>query len=230
MSAPLCTVTPLEALRRLYDVARKVDAKEAGEFETLLQGELAVAEAALREAAPAAPTCESCGTHEVELFKLCHNSRCAQYAVQQSVYQGWAKVPAAAPVVPVAAQPVVPEGWQLVPIEPTIAMIAALGWAGDEALAMGHAMISSGIADEYAAMLAADPSLEAQPAGEVDREKLIDALAQSLTGSYDCMRVWSAWGVGTMGEEDFNPISDDRHRLEEIADELITAMAQGDKA
>lgn len=70
----------------------------------------------------------------------------------------------------------------------------------------------------------------AQPAGEVDREKLIDALAQSLTGSYDCMRVWSAWGVGTMSEDDFNPISDDRHRLEEIADELIIAMAQGEKA
>jgi len=55
MSAPLCTVTPLEALRRLYDVARKVDAKESGEFETLLQGELLVAEAAMRAAAPVVP-------------------------------------------------------------------------------------------------------------------------------------------------------------------------------
>lgn len=50
MSAPLCTVTPLEALRRLYDVARKVDASESGEFDTALQGELAVVEAVLRVA------------------------------------------------------------------------------------------------------------------------------------------------------------------------------------
>lgn len=51
----------------------------------------------------------------------------------------------------------------MVPVEPTIAMIAALGWGGDEVLAIGHAMMSSGIADEYAAMLAAAP----QPAASV---------------------------------------------------------------
>lgn len=59
-------VTPLEALRRLYEVARKVDASESGEFDNALQGELAVAESVLR-------------------------------------------VAAAAPVVPVAARPVVPD-------------------------------------------------------------------------------------------------------------------------
>lgn len=51
----------------------------------------------------------------------------------------------------------VPEGWQMVPKEPTIAMIAALGWAGDEVLAVGHGLISKGISEDYAAMLAAAP-------------------------------------------------------------------------
>lgn len=54
--------------------------------------------------------------------------------------------------------PEIPEGWQLVPKDPTIEMVAALGWEGDEVLAVGHALISKGIADSYAAMLAAAPT------------------------------------------------------------------------
>lgn len=62
-----------------------------------------------------------------------------------------------------AAQPVaVPEGWKLVPVEPTLEMIAALGWYGDEILAMGHALISSEVAISYKAMLASAPKPEQQ--------------------------------------------------------------------
>ncbi len=120
MSAPLCTVTPLEALRRLYDVARKVDAHESGEFETLLQGELAVAAAVL-----------------------------------------------AAPVVPVAAQPVVPEGWKLVPEAPTPKMVDAT-W-NDSLDGMSHNARNKKI---YGAMLAAAP----QPAASVADAELLALL------------------------------------------------------
>lgn len=50
-----------------------------------------------------------------------------------------------------------PEGWQLIPVEPTIAMVAALAWDGDEGLAIGHASISCGVEPAYRAMLAAAP-------------------------------------------------------------------------
>lgn len=53
----------------------------------------------------------------------------------------------------------VPEGYCLVPVEPTIEMIAALGWGGDDVLAIGHASISEDIAKCYAEMLDAAPVL-----------------------------------------------------------------------
>ena len=57
-----------------------------------------------------------------------------------------------------AGQVAVPEGWKLVPIEPDMKMVAALAFAGDEALAIGHALISQGVIEDYRAMLAAAPS------------------------------------------------------------------------
>jgi len=56
--------------------------------------------------------------------------------------------------------PVAPNGWKLVPVEPTIEMIAALGWNGDIDLAIGHAKISGEIEKIYAAMLAARPDTQ----------------------------------------------------------------------
>jgi hypothetical protein len=44
-----------------------------------------------------------------------------------------------------------------------------------------------------------------------------DALAETLGGdAYDCTRVWSAWGVGTMSQDDFVPINEDDDRLHEL--------------
>jgi hypothetical protein len=47
------------------------------------------------------------------------------------------------------------EGKVLVPTEPTIEMIAALGFGGDVALAIGHAAISEEVEQTYKAMLSA---------------------------------------------------------------------------
>lgn len=52
---------------------------------------------------------------------------------------------------------VVPEGFQLVPTEPTIEMIAALGFGGDVALAMGHGAVCQELENTYRALLAATP-------------------------------------------------------------------------
>ena len=78
-----------------------------------------------------------------------------------------------------AAPAAVPDGWQLVPKEPTIKMIAALGWGGDEDMAVGHGAISFSIENEYKAMLAAapipgdrrDPDRLVSPSGIFDRRE-----------------------------------------------------------
>lgn len=76
---------------------------------------------------------------------------------------------------------VAPAGWKLVPVEPTIEMIAALGWGGDEVLAVGHGAISGGIADEYAAMLAAAPAAPAAANGTLTDDQ-INTIWESLPG------------------------------------------------
>jgi hypothetical protein len=59
---------------------------------------------------------------------------------------------------------------------------------------------------------------------------LKDALFVELSTSYDCTRVWEAWSVGTMSEDDFCLVID---RLDEIVnsvfDVLIAARAQEPK-
>ncbi|MFM0608743.1 hypothetical protein PQR05_29855 [Paraburkholderia sediminicola] len=61
-----------------------------------------------------------------------------------------------------------------------------------------------------------------------NRTKIRDAIAESLGGAYDCLRVWSAWGVGTMGPDDFTLVADSDERLDEITDAAMLAM--GDAA
>lgn len=57
----------------------------------------------------------------------------------------------------------------------------------------------------------------------LQRDLLIDALGGELGDSYDCTRVWSAWGYGTMGEQDFTRLDE---RVPEIVDGLIAALHQ----
>lgn len=57
------------------------------------------------------------------------------------------------------------------------------------------------------------------------RFRIQRALIATLGDTYDCTRVWSAWGVGTMDQDDFVPVLD---RLEELIDEIdaqLTAEA-----
>ncbi|OBU84423.1 hypothetical protein [Chromobacterium subtsugae] len=49
-------------------------------------------------------------------------------------------------------------------------------------------------------------------------DSVIEATAEAIgKDAYDCVRVWSAWGVGTMGPDDFVPIADDGDLVAEIA-------------
>jgi len=59
----------------------------------------------------------------------------------------------------------------------------------------------------------------AQPAQEP--VALRDALAGALTSTYVCGRVWSAWNVGTMTENDFQPAAE----CNELLDELVRVVA-----
>lgn len=60
-----------------------------------------------------------------------------------------------------------------------------------------------------------------------DRDRLRDLIAQAIgSDTYDCVRVWSAWGVGTMSEDDFVPVVDQEARLYEIADACIFEVSR----
>jgi hypothetical protein len=56
------------------------------------------------------------------------------------------------------------------------------------------------------------------------REAVCAAVTEALGNAYDCLRVWCAWGVGTMGPDDFVLVADDDDRVAEIADAAIEAM------
>lgn len=60
-----------------------------------------------------------------------------------------------------------------------------------------------------------------------ERDALRDLLAGAIGGdTYDCTRVWSAWGVGTMSEDDFVPVVEQDARLYEIADSFLAEVAK----
>lgn len=66
------------------------------------------------------------------------------------------------------------------------------------------------------------PQVAGLPDGDLP-DSVIQAAAEALGDAYDCIRVWSAWGVGTMGPDDFIPVADDGDRVAEIARAVITA-------
>lgn len=68
-----------------------------------------------------------------------------------------------------------PEGWKLVPVEPTPEMIAAMHFKGDMDIAIGHAQFYADAEVDYAAMLAvapAAPVAQAAPAPADEAEYL----------------------------------------------------------
>lgn len=50
--------------------------------------------------------------------------------------------------------------------------------------------------------------LPAQPRAVPTKQQLTDMLAQLLSGTYHCTRVWAAWGVGAMSEDDFEDVGE----------------------
>ena len=66
------------------------------------------------------------------------------------------------------------------------------------------------------------PAAPAAP--EAQRDAVIAAVTEALGDAYDCQRVWDAWRVGTMGQDDFALVAEDSDRVAEIADAAIEAM------
>ncbi|MDT9046442.1 hypothetical protein RSW36_25160 [Escherichia coli] len=72
----------------------------------------------------------------------------------------------------------------------------------------------------------AEPGAEERAGvAEEQRQRVRDAIAEALGDAYDCMRVWSAWGVGTMTQDDFQLVAEDDARVDEIASAAIGAMS-----
>lgn len=92
------------------------------------------------------PHCKKCGTHEVALLLECQNSSCEGYAGQVTIYEGW-KQPR-----PVAQPAAVPDGFVMVPVEPTREMIAA-GCAANDGIVSDiyMAMVSQAVNDSLTA-------------------------------------------------------------------------------
>lgn len=63
---------------------------------------------------------------------------------------------------------------------------------------------------------------QAEPT-EAVREAVHAAVAEALGEALDCTRTWSAWGVGTMGPDDFELVREDAERVAEIANAAIAS-------
>lgn len=83
----------------------------------------------------------------------------------------------------------VPDGWKLVPLEPTIEMIAAMQFKGDIDIAIGHAQFCKEAAEDYAAMLAAAPTAAIAEADAKDaaRYRWLRDQARSVDWSHKWM-------------------------------------------
>lgn len=69
--------------------------------------------------------------------------------------------------------------------------------------------------------LFASPQPTAVPG--VTKELLTDLFAEMLVGTYHCGRVWHAWDVGTMGEDDFSPV-EKSNTPAELADAVLAML------
>lgn len=56
------------------------------------------------------------------------------------------------------------------------------------------------------------------------REKLIDMIAEHLSGTYRCLRVWEAWNFGTMSQDDFDDVGESDTPAE-LAAAILAALA-----
>lgn len=87
----------------------------------------------------------------------------------------------------------------------------------EQLYADGHYALSLEIAALKAAQPAALPVLT--------REALLDIVNRQLVGLYYCGRVWNAWNVGTMTQDDFSPAEETEYAAN-IVDEIQAKLAQ----
>ena len=60
-------------------------------------------------------------------------------------------------------------------------------------------------------------------------EQLFEAISGALGEAMECTRVWAAWGVGTMSEDDFALVANDQERLHEIASACLTKIKESNQ-
>ena len=104
----------------------------------------------------------------------------------------------------------------------------AKAWAGVDAQGLREGFTAADIATVSAqgfrdgvASLSANAG---EPRNAIDRDALIDAIAQGLHGTWHCTRAWEAWHVGTMSQDDFEPV-DESETPTEIADAVLALLA-----
>jgi hypothetical protein len=68
------------------------------------------------------------------------------------------------------------------------------------------------------------PTTSTVSASDDVRQRVWDAVAGALDGVYYCNRVWSAWSVGTMSEDDFTPAGEDDDILDNVVNAVFEAL------
>ena len=56
------------------------------------------------------------------------------------------------------------------------------------------------------------------------KDKLRDVLRNNLRGALFCTRVWDAWSVGTMSEDDFVDVTEIDDFIEDAVNEILLAL------
>lgn len=88
---------------------------------------------------------------------------------------------------------------------------------------LGYVAAVRAVNEVALAMQPARPTTEEQEAlMQRLRDALIERLGAEVGDAYDCTRVWSAWGCGTMSQSDFVPVDD---RLGDIVEGLLECIA-----
>lgn len=78
------------------------------------------------------------------------------------------------------------------------------------------------------AQIAAVEKDRAERVSVPDVDTLTDKIASLLGSTYHCTRVWSAWNVGTMSQDDFYPV-DESDTPRKIAEELHAILTASTK-
>lgn len=58
-------------------------------------------------------------------------------------------------------------------------------------------------------------------------KKIIETLVTELDEALFCERVWSAWGYGTMSENDFYNVAEDEQFIDDLAEKILKIKKGG---